>query len=428
MWGRIRLGLLALASVILVACGGGGGGSDAPSSGGDFTLSTYSLSFAAANSSALVPAQYVEMSNIGSSVAYVVVQIPQAASTWLKVGVRSGASYATVTVDPRSLAAGSYATTVRVQTSDAAGKPLAYRDVTVSLTVGAAASSSSSSSSSSSASSSAGAGSQSSSVPAVSWSAYDGSSHPGSGGSLRLATGGYGSFAYVSGSVPDSLPASASSSSASTSSSSSSTGTAYFMDYMTINGDGTLRLDSSANALNRSLIRGVNSPVATPSYPRKLTFMARVLPHAGLAYDVNTRMAEFELAFGSSRVVLVLRGDANSGNVRLQTPEEGGSDAVAQLDMSQPHIFQVTVTLTDPRSGTISVYADGNPAPIIGPVTSSNLYHTFASGQDYIQFGDNRNVVFRSDLDWMIWTTQGAYSPAELKGKLPLGIGVTTGY
>ncbi|MEN3113294.1 hypothetical protein ACFONG_05745 [Uliginosibacterium paludis] len=427
MWGILRLCLAVMVSIVLAACGGGGGGggssggqADSNKSSGDFTLSASSLSFTAANAASLVASQMVSMSNIGSSVANVVVLIPQEAASWLSVTVAPGASYATVTVKPAGLSAGTRSTTVRVSSTDAAYNTLVSKDVTVTLTVGSTASSSSSSS-----------------VPAiVAWNSYDGTMDPASYGALHLAGGRLGSFTQIDGSIADTLPASASSSSVSSSSStsssasssSSSASTAYFMDYMTINGDGTLRLDSSVAALNRSLIRGVNSSVQNPTYPRSLTFLARVLPVAGTTYDVNTRLAEFELAFGSSRVVLVLRGDANSGNVRLQTPQNGGSDLVAQLDMSQPHIFQVTVALTDASSGTINVYADGNPVPIIGPFTSSALYPTYVVGQDHIQFGDNRNVAFRSDLDWMIWTDTGAWTPAQMKGKLPSGLGVTTGY
>ncbi len=426
MWGILRLCLAVMVSIVLAACGGGGGGggssggqADSNKSSGDFTLSASSLSFTAANAASLVASQMVSMSNIGSSVANVVVLIPQDAASWLSVTVAPGASYATVTVKPAGLSAGTRSTTVRVSSTDAAYNTLVSKDVTVTLTVGSTASSSSSSS-----------------VPAiVAWNSYDGTMDPVTDAALHLASGNVSKFGQVGGSIADTLPASASSSSASSTSSAASSGgssssasTAYFMDYMTINGDGTLRLDSSVAALNRSLIRGVNSSVQNPTYPRSLTFLARVLPVAGTTYDVNTRLAEFELAFGSSRVVLVLRGDANSGNVRLQTPQNGGSDLVAQLDMSQPHIFQITVALTDASSGTISVYADGNPAPIIGPFTSSALYPTYVVGQDYIQFGDNRNVAYRSDLDWMIWTDTGAWTPAQMKGKLPSGLGVTTGY
>jgi len=201
-----------------------------------------------------------------------------------------------------------------------------------------------------------------------------------------------------------------------------------FSYYMNINGDGTLALDSTAVPYNRSLIRNTNAFNTTPSYQRYMTFLTRVAPVAGVTYDVNTRLADFELAFADSRVVLVLRGDAVSGNVRLQTPEQGGSDVSVQLDMTQPHIFQVSVALTSAYAGTITVYADGNATPIIGPLTTTNMFRTYVTGQDYVQFGDNRTAAMRSNLDWMIWTNQGAYTPSQLNGKLPAGLGVTTGY
>ncbi|MDO6386367.1 hypothetical protein [Uliginosibacterium sp. 31-12] len=344
---------------------------------------------------------------------------------WLTITPNLAGGYATVTANASTLAAGFYCSIVNVALRNAAGATLSSRDVAVSFSVATGATAASSSSRASSASSS------SLSVPAsVSWNSYNGTLHPTADGALVLGSGSGSKFVLIGGSIPDSLPASSSSSSTSSTSSSaasSSSGTAYFMDYMSASG-GTLSLDSSAVPLNRSLIRSNNTLNASPSYPRYMTFLTRVMPVSGVSYDVNTRLAEFELAFADSRVVLVLRGDASSSNVRLQTVEQGGSDVVAKIDMTQPHIFQIAVTLTSAYAGTVAVYVDGDSTPLLGPLSTTNMQRTYAVGQDYVQFGDNRNVAFRSNLDWMAWTTQGAYSPAQLAGKLPSGLGVTTGY
>lgn len=421
----VRQFLVVLSSVLLVACGGGGGGggsggglADSARSSGDFTLSANALSFTAASASSVVPSQQVSMTDIGSSVAYVVVLVSQDAASWLSVTV-SSSNYATVSVRPTGMAAGTYTTIVRVTTADSSRNTLVSKDVSVTLTVGSAASSSSAASSaasssaaSSAASSSSASSSESSSsvsVPAViAWSRYNGNSDPTAAGALVLANGSPSQFVQISGSVAD------------------SSGTALFMDYMMANGDGTLSLDSSLVPLNRSLIRDNNTANTSPVYPRNMTFLTRVLPVSGVVYGANTRLADFELAFADSRVVLTLRGDAVAGNVRVSSFEDGGPDLLAQIDMSVPHIFQVAVNLTSARAGTLTVYADG--VPVIGPVTTTSMNRVYAAGQDYVQFGDNRNAAFRSNLDWMIWSADGAYTPVQISGKLPSGLGVTTGY
>ncbi|NSL53438.1 hypothetical protein [Uliginosibacterium aquaticum] len=408
---------MAAGSSSAAACAG-----SASAATGDFSLSTTSVSLTGTAGSPLASSQTVTMTV--SNPAATTVFITQT-DAWLTITPNLAGGYATVTANASTLAAGFYCSIVNVALRNAAGATLSSRDVAVSFSVASGATAASSSSRASSASSS------SLSVPAsVSWNSYNGTLHPTADGALVLGSGSGSKFVLVGGSISDSLPASSSSSSASSTSSSaasSSSGTAYFMDYMSASG-GTLSLDSSAVPLNRSLVRSSSALNTSPSYPRYMTFLTRVMPVSGVSYDVNTRLAEFELAFADSRVVLVLRGDASSSNVRLQTVEQGGSDVVAQIDMTQPHIFQIAVTLTSAYAGTVTVYVDGNSTPLLGPLSTTNMQRTYAVGQDYVQFGDNRNVAFRSNLDWMAWTTQGAYSPAQLAGKLPSGLGVTTGY
>lgn len=431
-----------LTALVLVACGGGGGGgagvlpvsgsagasnSSAAACAGsanpataDFALSTTALSLTGTAGSSLASSQTVTMtvSNPAASTVFIT-----QTDAWLTITPNLAGGYATVTANASTLAAGFYCSIVNVALRTAGGVTLSSRDVAVGFNVASGATAASSSSSkaassssgvSSSASSSfasSAASSSSTTSTSVSWNSYNASLDPVADGALVLDTGSSGRFVQIGGSVAD-----------------SSGGTAYFLDYMTVNPDGTLSLDSSAVPLNRSLIRSSNTLNTSPAYPRHMTFLARVMPVAGVSYDVNTRLAEFELAFADSRVILVLRGDASSSNVRLQAFEQGGSDVNAQIDMSQPHIFQIAVTLTSAHAGTVTVYVDGDSTPLLGPLSTTNMQHTYVAGQDYVQFGDNRNAALRGNLDWMAWTHQGAYSPAQLAGKLPGGLGVTTGY
>lgn len=422
-----------LTALVLVACGGGGGGgaSVVPGSGAagasnssaaacvgsanpataDFALSTTALSLTGTAGSSLASSQTVTMtvSNPAASTVFIT-----QTDAWLTITPNLAGGYATVTANASTLAAGFYCSIVNVALRTAGGVTLSSRDVAVGFNVASgatAASSSSSKAASSSSGVSSSASSSSTASASVSWNSYNASLDPVTDGALVLDSGSSGRFVQIGGSVAD-----------------SSGGTAYFLDYMTANPDGTLSLDSSAVPLNRSLIRSSNTLNTSPVYPRHMTFLTRVMPVSGVSYDVNTRLAEFELAFADSRVVLVLRGDASSSNVRLQAFEQGGSDVNAQIDMSQPHIFQIAVTLTSAYAGTVTVYVDGNSTPLLGPLSTTNMQRTYVAGQDYVQFGDNRNAALRGNLDWMAWTTQAAYSPAQLAGKLPSGLGVTTGY
>lgn len=401
----VHLSALLLAG-LLSACGGGGGGGDSgtttttatpqpaacgnpsPSaSTADFSLSTVNLTVNGAAGVATNPSQTVMMSVSNPAGTTVVIQ--QTVS-WLKIVSNLAGGYATVSGNGAALVPGTYCTTVNVALLNASNTVLSSRDVAVKFVVSAA--------------------------PALAttpaWNSYNGNLEPNATGALTLSSGSTGTFAQIGGNIADP----------------SGNGTIYFMDYLSPTGTGLLRMDSSAVALNRTLIRDNNFLNTTPSYPRYMTYLMRVAPVAGVTYDSNTRLADLELAFADSRVTLSLRGDANSGNVRINSLEQTGGDHSKQLDMSQPHIFQIAVAMTSAYAGTVTVYADGNDTPILGPLTTANMQRTFVTGQDYVQYGDNRPQSLVSDLDWMAWTTQGAYMPSQLKGKLPSGLGVTTGY
>ncbi len=324
---------------------------------------------------------------------------------WLRISPNLTSGYADVSATALGLAAGTHCAQVNVAALDASQRVLANTTVAVTFNVAGASSSSSIQSSSSSS-----AQSSSASASGIAWNSYNGDLHPTTQGSLALANGSSGKFVRIGGSLTD-----------------SNNNFVEFMDYMSVS-NGSLLLDSSAVANNRSLIRNNNELNLAPSYPRNMTFLTRVAPVAGVVYSSSVRMAEFELAFGDARVRFNLRGDSTTNNNVVLSNLEEGVTRNAKLDMTVPHVFQLVVKLTGPTAGTVTLYVDGNDEPLIGPFSSTNLAPTYVKGQDFIQFGDNSTSINRSLIDWMIWTEEADYLPSDLKGKLPTGLGVTTGY
>ncbi|MDQ7990121.1 MAG: hypothetical protein REI09_10865 [Candidatus Dactylopiibacterium sp.] len=390
------LGACAVAALfVLSACGGGGGGGGgAEDNGGDggFTLSTGEVVFTAATSTTYVPSQRVSMSNIGKLVAYVVVSntsggpIPE----WLSVTPYMAQSYASVGVDASKITkAGTYETIVRVATQDASKKQLFHRDVKVTLTV--------------------------QKVPKVSWNIYDGSLHPAVTDAVTLANGSKSWFTLLTAvNVSEGYS---------------------YQNYFTPQGNGTVELNSSAVPANRSGAQYNGVINNTGVYPKTFTVLARVLPVAGVTYNAGSeiRLLDIDLAMSDagvigSRMEATLVADAQVVGIRVNNVDTVlDSDAMATVDLSLPHIYQIAVTLTSAHTGTIKVYVDGATEPAIN-VSTSNLQLVGTAGDNYLRIGDFRDKVYRSYIDWVIWTEKAAYTAADLQGQLPTGIGVTTGY
>ncbi|HSD38553.1 MAG TPA: hypothetical protein VLC92_13655 [Rhodocyclaceae bacterium] len=295
-------------------------------------------------------------------------------------------------------------------------------------------------SSSSSAATSSSSIAASSSSSAVGWNVYDGTLHPSAAGSLTLSTGVAAKFTMMTGtftvSSSSSSVAAGSSSSSSTSSASSSASSLFsFTDYFTAKGDGTVELNSSAVVENRSAAQYLNVIRNDGVYPKTFTLLARVLPVAGVTYSAATGTRLLDIAVGMSDTGVVgsvmeatIVADAKTVGLRINnTDTVADTDSMVALDLSVPHIYQIAITLTSKNAGTIKAYIDGATTPAID-VTTSNLFLVGAAGDNYLRIGDFRSSVFRSYTDWLLWTTTGAYTPADLKGKLPSTIGVTTGY
>ncbi|MFT4171401.1 MAG: hypothetical protein QM639_02480 [Rhodocyclaceae bacterium] len=274
---------------------------------------------------------------------------------------------------------------------------------TMTVTSATVSSDESSSSSSSEASSS--------SAAAIRWSVYNASTLPTAPGSIALPSGTSSQFTVNVG----------------------TTANYSWVNAFSLPGDGTISLDTSGTAIeNRSQAYFNNVINSAGKYPKTITFLTRVLPVAGATYDNNNRLLEFDLALADAGVVGariegIIRSDAQTQGIQINKVD--GVDLRGTVaDMTVPHIYQVSVTLTSPLSGTVAVYVDGNDTPVIGPVNATNLFTVGAAGDNYVRFGDGRAAYYRSGIDWVVWTASGAYTPSQLQGNLPANIGVTTGY
>ncbi len=138
---------MACASLFLSACGGGGGGGGSSSSSGggsgpaagEFTLSTNSAAFTAAENGALPAASSVALDITGANVAVVGAAYTggQTQPSWLGINITgSGTSYSlVVTILSTGLQPGQYTSTFSVGTANSSGAILRSRTFTVNYTV-----------------------------------------------------------------------------------------------------------------------------------------------------------------------------------------------------------------------------------------------------------------------------------------------------
>lgn len=186
----------------------------------------------------------------------------------------------------------------------------------------------------------------------------------------------------------------------------------------TLNADGTITLDTSATATNKGDWRINNFLSATPS---KMTLLFRAK-----ANSTSYRAAEFDVQTGingatGARIKFILRGDNN----KLQIEKIDGTNSKADntIDTSVYHIYQITYNFTSAATATVNVYIDG--------VLSNDLRDvaiTQTSTSNCFLIGDGGGSGYSCNIDWVAWTLNGAYTPSQVTGTLPAGLGTTTGY
>ncbi|CAM5203403.1 hypothetical protein ALON55S_03054 [Alishewanella longhuensis] len=152
------------------------------------------------------------------------------------------------------------------------------------------------------------------------------------------------------------------------------------------------------------------------------------------------RIIETEIAFGdtaastaTSRLKVVFRGDGNNSGIQLENASNGSSVTLGKgnepdaIDMSQYRVYHFAIALSSPTTGNVTVYIDGNNTPL-GVLEGVTMRPASNPTDNYLQIGDAGNSSYKADIDWVLWTDAGAYTPDMLKGLLPSGIGNISGY
>lgn len=198
----------------------------------------------------------------------------------------------------------------------------------------------------------------------------------------------------------------------------------------TANGNGTVTFDSSAAGADRSRAKIESILRADGVYPKYFTLLMGIKGN-----NDGQRMLETEIAFGdtaattpTSRLKIVLRGDGNNAGIQLENANNGSSITLGKanepnpLDMTQYRVYHFTVALSSPTTGNVAVYVAGNNTPL-GMLENVTMRPASNATDNYLQLGDAGNSSYKTDIDWVIWTDAGAYTPTMLKGLLPRGIG-----
>ena len=244
----------------------------------------------------------------------------------------------------------------------------------------------------------------------VDWNQYDASLHPFTENAVTLADGSQSRFLPQQSSGVDEP------------------------DLFQLNGDGTLTFDSTANSADRSRARLENIIRDDGVYPKYFTLLMGLKGNSG-----GNRIIETELAFGdiggasASRLKIVYRNDGSNAGVQLENANSGSSVTAGKageadaLDMSQYRVYQFSIALSSATTGNVSVYADGNNTPLL-QLEGVTMRPASNGGDNYLQIGDGGGSSYLGDIDWILWSDAGAYTPDMLKGLLPAGVGDISGY
>ncbi|MBZ9612199.1 pectate lyase family protein [Rheinheimera maricola] len=201
------------------------------------------------------------------------------------------------------------------------------------------------------------------------------------------------------------------------------------------NGDGTVTFDSTASGADRSRAKLDNVAAADGVYPKFFTLLMGIKGNAG-----GNRVLETEIALGdsaaaaaTSRLKIVFRNDGNNSGVQLENANNGSSVTAGKgnepnpLDMSQFRVYHFTVALTSPTTGNVALYVAGNNTPLL-QLDGVTMRPASNNTDNYLQIGDAGGSSYLGDIDWVLWTDAGAYTPDMLQGLLPAGIGDISGY
>lgn len=244
----------------------------------------------------------------------------------------------------------------------------------------------------------------------MAWNVYDASVLPDAANSVKLAAGGSSQFSFCNSVNCKNTYSSVS--------------------------NGTLTIDSQTDMSDETWY-GFQNAFAASSYPKYATAIFRtrapVITSGTYGLMVMLNLGDPGAVSGPA-VQLFVRAetDTNGGLVIFNTDTTPSSATPSTysntLSTSQWHTYQMTVAMANPTTGTLNVYMDGASTPVISK-TVTNIAQVYSAGDSSLRIGEGAtNAYGKMDLDWIIWTNTGAYTPAELVGKLPASLGTVAGY
>ncbi|MDF3123726.1 hypothetical protein [Rheinheimera sp. 1928-s] len=245
----------------------------------------------------------------------------------------------------------------------------------------------------------------------VDWASYDGSQDPFAANAVVLADGTLSQFARQQ------------------------SGGADEPNLFSLNGDGTVRFDSTASGADRSRAKLTNVLPDDGVYPKFFTLLMGIKGNVGGNRILETEIALGDLAASSdtSRLKIVFRNDGNNSGVQLENANNGSSVTAGKgnepdaIDMSVYRVYHFTISMTSPTTGNVAVYVEGNNTPLLA-LEGVTMRPASTNTDNYLQIGDAGSSSYLGDIDWVLWSNAGAYTPQMLKGLLPTDIGDITGY
>jgi len=165
-------------------------------------------------------------------------------------------------------------------------------------------------------------------------------------------------------------------------------------------------------------------PIVGDTFPKEFTMVAR-LANA----NSTSKSFEIEMAFGGDTEAGRLKFMLRDSKVQFEKFDGANTEEWSfgdDFDVTQFHDYHVKVTLTGALSAEISLYVDGDDT--ILHTAATDTFRSTDAGRNEIRIGENGSGDYDAQVDWIIWTADGAFLPSELKGELPSGLGDTSNY
>jgi hypothetical protein len=225
-------------------------------------------------------------------------------------------------------------------------------------------------------------------------------------------------------------------------------------DNVTVSG-GVANIDTtSANSVQSAYdLTGATATAYGAPFPKTLTVLAGLTGTGTSTTSANVMDIDVPLSDSATttggRVKLLVRGSG----MRIENYNGcSGYHIEFTGNTTGFHIYQLAIEQPNEGSLTVRLFMDGNlmtgtyvnPGNAVASATCdptnvrpngatadsfvSNRKATVA-GANFVSFGEaSSGTAYKGGLDWLIWTRDNAFTPVQLNGKLPTGLGVTTGY